>query len=278
LGGDCKTDEVVKVPMLHELFDLLGFPDRNTYSDSETSLRSAVNIDEKNNNETREIIRELGGEAHAYRVDVSSREQIYQIAERVKAEVGEVDLLFNNAGVVYGRKLMDSPDELIEKTLAINTLSLFWTTKAFLPRMLEQREGHVIVLASILGHCGLTRLVDYCTSKYGAVGFCDALRAELGSESGVHVTAICPFAINTGMFKGAVSYTPSLFPILEPEFVTGRIVEAVLTEAENLFTPKSCFLHLFLKGILPSSVTLLMFDYFGLNRGMDTFVGRHIAK
>lgn len=77
------------------------------------------------------------------------------------------------------------------------------TTKAFLPAMLEKDHGHVVTIASLAGHVGISKLVDYCSSKFAAVGFDEALRLELellGSQ--VETTCVCPFFIQaTGMFE-----------------------------------------------------------------------------
>jgi all-trans-retinol dehydrogenase (NAD+) len=112
-------------------------------------------------------------------------------------------MLINNAGVVSGRALLDTPDELIERSFSVNTLAHFWTVKAFLPTMLENDHGHIVSIASMAGHVGIPKLIDYCASKFAAVGFDEALRLELevmGAE-GVHTTAICPYFIQaTGMF------------------------------------------------------------------------------
>lgn len=70
----------------------------------------------------------LGNEAFAYKCDCSSREDVYQVAERVKREVGDVAILVNNAGVVSGKKLMENNDDDIEKTFQVNTLSHYWVS------------------------------------------------------------------------------------------------------------------------------------------------------
>lgn len=77
-------------------------------------------------------VRERGCKAHTYTVDLSQRESIYQSAERVRGEVGEVGILVNNAGVVAGRRLLECPDELLERTLLVNCHALFWVRPAAL--------------------------------------------------------------------------------------------------------------------------------------------------
>jgi len=232
-------------------------------------------IDEKSNRHTQEIIEREGFKSFTYKVDLSDRKQIYEAAKKVKEEVGEVDILFNNAGIVSGKKLFDCSDELMEKTMAVNTNALFYMAKAFLPSMFEKNHGHVITMASMAGHFGVNGLVDYCASKYGAVGFNEALRSEVHTTGkDITVTTINTFYVDTGMFSGIKDFSPLMFPILKPNYVVARIVEAVLTDTENLYLPKTCHLYLLIKGILHSKSLRIIAEYFGLNHTMDDYVGR----
>lgn len=77
------------------------------------------------------------------------------------------------------------------------------TVKAFLPIMVEHNSGHIVTIASMAGHVGVAKLVDYCSSKAAACGFDEALRLELEvrGATGVHTSLICPYFIrSTGMF------------------------------------------------------------------------------
>uniref|UniRef100_A0A7E4VAI3 Short-chain dehydrogenase/reductase family 16C member 6 n=1 Tax=Panagrellus redivivus TaxID=6233 RepID=A0A7E4VAI3_PANRE len=232
-------------------------------------------VNEKLNQETLSILKKDGVDAYAYTVDVSKRALIYEAADRVKAEVGDVDILFNNAGIVSGKKLFENSDEMMELTMAVNTTALFFTTKAFLPKMLERNSGHVVTLASMAGKSGTAGLVDYCASKFGAVGFNESLRAEmvaLGKD--VHVTTICPYYINTGMFDGVKTHSPTMLPILEPSFVVEKSVEAILTNQEELILPKFAYSLNAFVGMLPIKATQVVATYLGVNRTMDHFVGK----
>lgn len=173
---------------------------------------------------------------HAYTVNLAKRDEIYAAAEKVKSEVGNVDILVNNAGIVTGKKLFDCPDEMMELTMVVNCTSHFFvssfllfasilivkffsslrtvylrkfvqTTKAFLPHMVETDHGHIVTIASMAGIIGTAGMVDYCASKFGAVGFSLSLASEmlLMRKNGVHVTTVCPFFISTGMFHGAAT-------------------------------------------------------------------------
>ena len=80
---------------------------------------------------------------------------------------------------------------------------LLQTLKAFLPAMMSKNHGYVITIASGAGLFGVPGLVDYCASKFGAVGIHESITSELSMEySGVHTTCVCPYYIDTGMFDG----------------------------------------------------------------------------
>merc|ERR1712142_1260025 len=129
-----------------------------------------------------------------------------------KEEVGPVTILVNNAGIVSGTSVLDTPDSKIVKTFEVNILAHFWTIKAFLPDMIKHK----------LGHIGTNKLVDYCSSKFAAVGLDEAFRVELfvqGHSDYIKTTVVCPYYISTGMFAGVQS---KIIPILVPEFVADK--------------------------------------------------------
>ena len=131
-------------------------------------------------------------------------------ADEVRSAAGEVDVLVNNAGIVSGRPLLELSDERIERTFAVNTLALFWTSKAFLPAMTARGSGHIVTVASAAGLIGTARETDYAASKFAAVGFNEALRLELRrSAPGVKTTLVCPYYIDTGMFDGRQDAVPA---------------------------------------------------------------------
>lgn len=141
--------------------------------------------------------------------------------------VFKVTILINNAGVVSGRLLLDTPDDLIKRTFDVNVMAHFWTAKAFLPKMIENNKGHIVTIASMAGFVGISKLVDYCASKHAALGFDEALRVELEQMgiNGVKTTVICPYFMQaTGMFDDVKS---RFFPTLKSNDVADRIVKAI---------------------------------------------------
>jgi all-trans-retinol dehydrogenase (NAD+) len=206
--------------------------------------------------------------------DASDRAAVYRQAEALRAELGPVDILINNAGVVSGSTFLETPDEKILKTFSINALAPFWTCKAFLPAMLERNAGHIVNIASAAGIIGVTGLADYSASKFAMFGFDEAIRMELRRrKSAVRTTVVCPFFIDTGMFRGVRTRFPRLLPILKSECAARRVVAVVLKNRRRLIMPS--FVHLvFGLRLLPTAVFDAVSDFFGISRSMDHFTGR----
>ncbi|KAH8269318.1 hypothetical protein KR018_003425 [Drosophila ironensis] len=184
-------------------------------------------INKKGIAETVEIVQEAGGYCKGYVVDISKKEEVYKAADVIREEVGDITLLINNAGVVSGLHLLDTPDHLIERSFNVNVMAHFWTTKAFLPKMIENDRGHIATIASMAGHVGISKLVDYCASKFAAVGFDEALRLELEvlGHTSIRTTCICPFFIQaTGMFDDV---NARWVPTLNPNEVADRVIVAI---------------------------------------------------
>lgn len=231
-------------------------------------------IDEQGLGRLREELRSRGTQVTVHRVDLSDRHAIRDAAAATLKELGAVDVLINNAGIVSGRGLLEVSEEQIERTFAVNTLALFWTSRAFLPAMLERDSGHVVTIASAGGLHGTARLVDYCSSKFAAVGFDDSLRTELkATGSRVQTTVVCPYYIDTGMFSGVTTRFPWLLPILDPDTVTRRVVDAIRGNRRRVIMPWFIY-TIFPMRLLPVAWADRLMDFFGVSHSMDQFTGR----
>lgn len=233
-------------------------------------------IDRAGNEETARLIRDAGGKAWPYVCNVGDSKTVYETAARVRDEVGRVDIVVNNAGVVSGKRFMDLPEEMVARTFQINAMAHFWVVKAFLPDMMTANHGHIVSIASLAGLGGVARLTDYCGSKFAAVGFQEALAMEMATEgyTGIRFTTVCPFFINTGMFAGA---EPGVFGFLRPEFVADETVEAVLRDKPLLILPRVFYTLVALKTILPVNAIVALSRGLGGFEVMEKFTGRGIA-
>lgn len=230
-------------------------------------------ISKEGNDETVKLVEKAGGRAYSYTVNVGDRNDVYKMAAQVKEEVGKIDILINNAGVVSGSSFLDIPDHLVEKTFNVNILSHFWTIKAFLPDMLAAKQGHIVNVSSAAGLTGLNRLSDYCASKFAAVGLHESITMEfrVADQDYIKSTLVCPFFINTGMFDGAAS---PYIPILEPDYVASEIVEAIRLNVEYLVLPWSLKPLLFLRHLMPACCFAIINSKLGGDNSMAKFVGR----
>ncbi|XP_030015598.1 epidermal retinol dehydrogenase 2 isoform X1 [Sphaeramia orbicularis] len=234
-------------------------------------------INQEGMKETAKLAKQNGASrVHYYLCDCSDKNEVYRVADQVKREVGDISILVNNAGIVTGKKFMDAPDSLIEKTMEVNSMAHFWTYKAFLPAMIANNHGHLVSIASSAGLISVNGLADYCASKFAAVGFAESVGLELlaTGKDGIKTTIVCPYFINTGMFDGCQTKWPTLLPILDPEYVAKKILNAVLTDQVYLLLPKTMYLISALKTILPMKQGILLGQYLGAFNLMDHFRGR----
>lgn len=234
-------------------------------------------INENGAKEVADECNKLGGKASAYKVNVSISDDVYKAADDVRKDVGDVTILVNNAGVVNGTKLLETPDKLLHRTIDVNVKAAFWLYKAFAPSMLKNNHGHIVNMASLAGYFGIWHLADYCASKYALCGLEEAMYYDMGlyKMDGVHSTIIHPFFMNTGMFSGVEVGYPTVLPILEPEHVMKCCMDAILTNQRYVFSPGYIFRPaLILKQIIPDKALTAANLFFKFDQQMNTFTGR----
>jgi all-trans-retinol dehydrogenase (NAD+) len=235
---------------------------------------SLLDRDAKGLAEVCEAIQAEQGDGQGFVVDLSAREALQATCAEVQKARGGVDILINNAGIVSGKTLLECSDEAIERTFQVNVLAGFWTVRAFLPGMLAAGKGHIVTVASAAGLAGTSRLVDYSASKFAAVGFDESLRMELKRlGSSVRTTVVCPFFIDTGMFEGVKTRFAWLLPILKPDYVVGRTMQAIEGNRSRLIMPRFVLTVPVIR-VLPPVLFDAVLGFFGVNRSMDEFVGR----
>lgn len=221
-----------------------------------------------------------GGTVHAYVVDVSKLEDIQQAARRVRQDVGNPDVVFNNAGIVRGKFFWEH-DNVKDTwlTMAINALAPMYITREFLPAMIEAKtEARVVNIASAAGTVSNPKMSVYCASKWAALGWSDSVRLELEKAGHAHVriTTVCPSYISTGMFEGARG--PLLTPILTPQVVCDRVWAAMKRGRPLLMMPWTVRFGMLMKGLLPLPLWDWVAEHvFGVYKSMDEFKGRPTA-
>ena len=213
------------------------------------------------------------GEIVGYNVDVSNLEQIQDTAKKVKSEIGIVDVLINNAGIIVGKYFSENMVSDISKTMEINANAPMFVTMAFLNDMLNQNSGHICNIASSGGIVSNPKMSVYAASKWSLIGWSDSLRLEMKQmDEKVNVTTIMPYYINTEMFDGV----KSKIPILEPEATALTIVKAIEKNKKMISIPGYIYRFTrFGQGIMSINI----FDWFagdvlGIYKTMEHFNGR----
>ncbi len=141
-----------------------------------------------------------GSEVKTYALDVSNRQAFFAHAEDVKRDFGTAHFIINNAGATVVGTIAHLTIEEIEWQLGINLWGVIYGTKAFLPMMLDQREGCIINISSVFGLVGFPTQGAYNISKFGVRGLTECLWTELDG-TGVEAVCVHPGGIKTQIDK-----------------------------------------------------------------------------
>lgn len=152
--------------------------------------------------ETVRLIADAGGRAIAQKVDAASRDNIANAAERVRAELGAISILVNNAGITGFSRFMDISEEAWDRMMAINLKGPFLCIQEILPDMLRAKWGRIINISSSSAQSGAAGMTHYSASKGGVMAFTRSLALEL-AEHGVTVNNIPPGFIETPMLQAS---------------------------------------------------------------------------
>lgn len=152
--------------------------------------------------ETRSMLQNTGVRVSQHVLDVSDRPAVRALPEQVLQIHGQVDLLFNNAGVALGGNFLQLREEDFDWLLDINFHGLVSMTRVFLPLLLERPEARIINISSIFGIIAPPGQTAYAASKFAVRGFSHALRHELANSS-VGVTVVHPGGVATAIARNA---------------------------------------------------------------------------
>jgi NAD(P)-dependent dehydrogenase (short-subunit alcohol dehydrogenase family) len=155
----------------------------------------AVDIDERSAQATAEEC-VVGGRPAFYRCDVADRDAVADVADRIEAELGPVDVLLNNAGVGLVGDFLDGTLEDWDWLRGVNLDGVAYGCYVFGRRMVDRGRGHVVNVASGAGYMPHRTLAAYCAAKAGVIMLSQCLRADW-ARHGVGVSVICPGVIDT---------------------------------------------------------------------------------
>ena len=214
-----------------------------------------------------------GARCRAYVLDVTKDEDILAVRQQLHDEAGTVDVLVNNAGVVFGGPFESVPMAQHRLTYRVNIEGVVAMTHAFLGDVMRSPRGHLVFIASASGFVGLPNGSTYASSKWGVIGFAESIRTELKHRKlkSVGVTTVCPTYINTGMFEGVSP--PKTTSMLDAQEIAAKVIEAVEKRRIWVLEPWIVKITPFLKNCLPTSIGDYLSDAFGASTSMDDWQG-----
>ncbi len=195
-------------------------------------------------------IRQAKGEATAVQVDVGNKESVAEMMKRALTQYGQVDFLFNGAGVMTRIPVVELPEEEWDRVLRINLKGTFLCSQAAAKYMIPKKQGRIINIASGRGVAGQARAAHSAASKAGVIAFTKSLAVELAPYD-ITVNAICPGATDTPMsragstpeeFKKREAVPPLLDGLTRKEEIVG-VIQYLLSDATKFITGQTFFLR-----------------------------------
>jgi NAD(P)-dependent dehydrogenase (short-subunit alcohol dehydrogenase family) len=169
---------------------------------------------------------DLGREGISFVVDVTDAGKVKKLADDVNKKFGRTDILVTSAGVMGERNfIINTTEEGWRNTIEVNLNAGFYCIKAFLPQMMEEKSGRVIMISSTSGKLPASMNADYSASKHGVIGLTKALAIELGllGLNGITANAICPGSVDTPMISQITEIMRPLTGETPAQFIKDKI-------------------------------------------------------
>jgi short-subunit dehydrogenase len=175
-----------------------------------------------------------------YKLDIQEIDKIDAAIVEIVEDVGNIHVIINNAGFGIFDSVVDVNLKEMKSMFEVNVFGLIAATKAVLPIMLKNNEGHIINVASQAGKIATPKSSVYAATKHAVLGFTNSLRMEL-MKTNIYVTSVNPGPIRTKFFDIADksgSYVKNVERyMLEADFVAHKIVDAIYTSKREINLP-----------------------------------------
>jgi NAD(P)-dependent dehydrogenase (short-subunit alcohol dehydrogenase family) len=171
-----------------------------------------------------QVAAEVGGGAIGLALDVTDRPGYSAFLDEVERQLGPIDILINNAGIMPTGPFDEESDASTVRQISINLLAVMHGTKEGMRRMKPRRSGHIVNISSAAGKIAGAQVASYSATKFGVAGFSESIAAELHG-TGVEISCVYPSLTNTELLSG-LKKLPGL-KFIEPEDVANEVVAAL---------------------------------------------------
>jgi NADP-dependent 3-hydroxy acid dehydrogenase YdfG len=199
----------------------------------------------------RRTAEEIGPQASAFELDVTDRASFERFVDAVQAELGPVDVLVNNAGIMPLGPFTAEDDATARRLVDVNVHGVLIGMKVVLPRFVARGEGHLVNIASAAGKGPYPGGATYCGTKHFVVGVSETVRGELRG-TGVALSVVMPVVVDTELASGVG--TPRGIPRIEPDDVAAAIVGTLRRPRFDVYVPRSIGPLTALGAVLPRPV------------------------
>lgn len=208
---------------------------------------------------------ELGGGSVGLPLDVSDRGSFARFLDEAERQLGPVDVVINNAGVMPVTPFVEESDASIKRQLDINLYGVIVGTQLAIERMRPRRGGHVINVASSAGKAGVPGIATYSATKHAVVGLTEAVRAE-HSDDGIDFSYVMPITVNTQLIEGLKDQRG--VKRVEPEDVANEIVDALEIGKVDVYVPKQLRATVMVGSLLPRKAREAVARLMGVDKVM----------
>jgi NAD(P)-dependent dehydrogenase (short-subunit alcohol dehydrogenase family) len=215
-----------------------------------TARGARVAIGDLDGAATAVVAAEIGPHAIGLALDVTDRDSFAEFLDSVERELGPVDVIVNNAGIMPAGPFLEEKPETSDAQIDVNLRGPIHGMKLALPGMIARGHGHVVNVASMAGKAHVPGLAVYNATKYGVVGLSEAVRDELDG-TGVTLTAILPTAVKTELISGLPA--KGLMAVT-PERVAAAVADSVGHRRAEVAVPRWFNNYTLLSSLLPRSV------------------------
>lgn len=182
------------------------------------------------------VAQEIGGGAIGVHLDVTDHESFASFIVQSEEQLGPVDIIINNAGIMPVGRFVDEPLATTKRMIDINIYGVHYGCQLTLPSMLQRGRGHIVNIASSAGKAGYPGIVTYSGTKHYVVGMSEALRWETRG-SGVEVSCVMPVIVQTELGSG-LQKTRGIKHV-QPEDVANEIISALKQPRFDVYVPRS---------------------------------------